>query len=622
MAFCYKTGFGCQKDDLAVLDALKKSGKNAVDLDLTIQAAFYIYQPYKNEQLTRLVAEGYIQVIDFPNEYRNLGLLKSSEVYYKREIQDLENTFPNEYILFRLETILAEILHSQGKYDEEEPLLRDMAERADSDVFRALYRGDLDLEGPRTRLAMIYLSRGLYEQAMEIFQESLARMESKIGKHHPQYLSTSINFVSALQQLGQYEAAESITRECLLQSERILGSDHPSTLTILGNLAALLFKQKHVEKALEMMQKIARLDEKWFGPDHHRTLTNLHNVATMQGSVRNYESMELTTRLVWQKILNLLGPEHPHTCTSLGTYGMSLFHQNKFDAAAVVFRQALDGMRKARGKDHHDVLTSTNNLAMVLLGLEQTEEARQLMQSILDDRNSRVIEDQGTLKNFGMIGGVFAAHGLYDIAEQLLRLAIEGEELVLGKTAKQTILHLSILTTILLEREKFAEAEVVSRSTLERCGEHADDEMLTFWPSNSLAASLDLQGKYEESIEVHSQSLRTCERLLGPLHRDTLTCVNNLGAALSGQKHYTEAESFHRRAFEGYRDSLGPEHEDTLAVAHNLANAITEQGRFEEAAHLYRETLETLIRISSADHVLVQRCRKNLDFVIRKIAED
>lgn len=618
MAFCYKTGFGCQKDDSAVLDSLKTSGKSTDDLDLTIQFAFCINQPYKNVQLRRLITEGYIHVIDFANKYRNLGLLKSSEIYYKREIQDLENTFSNENILFHLKTILAGILHSQGKYDEEELLLRDMAERVDSDTFRALYKGDLDLEGPRTRLAMVYLARGLYEQAMKIFQESLARMENKIGKHHPQSLSTSINFASALQELGQYDAAESITKECLLQTELILGSDHPSTVLILGNLAALLFKQNHKEKAIEMMEKVARLDERWFGPDHHSTLLSLHNVATMQCSVGKYESMELTTRLVWQKMLNLLGPEHPDTCTSLGTYGVALFRQNKFDAAVVVFRKALDGTRKARGKDHHAILASMNNLAMAHLALKQTEEAGKLMQSILVDRNSRVIRDHGILTNFGLIGQAFAAHGLYDIAEELFRLAVEGEESVLGKSAKQTISHLSILATILLEREKFAEAEAVSRTTLERCGEHIDDEALTLGARNNLAAVLDLQGKYEESIDVYNQSLRTCERLLGPLHHHTLTCVNNLGAALSGQRRYTEAEVFHRRALEGYRDSLGPEHKDTLAVAHNLANTITKQGRFEEAAHLYRETLEMLIK---TDHVLVQRCRKNLDLVIGKMAE-
>jgi tetratricopeptide (TPR) repeat protein len=614
------TGFGLRRDEGAAFRWTEQSGKVIGDMMTTIEIAAVVYEPYRNQHVTKLISEGYLHEIDHANEYRNLGLLEDSERYYKREIHDMEIGFQNDNVVTRLKLTLADILESQGKYDEAELLLKPLVARIETDEwFRKVYTGDLD--SPKTRLATVYINQGSYEKAMELYQSALKSIEERVGKHHPQMLSANISFASLLQQLGQYQAAESIVRECLRENKGTLGSDHPGTLTAMQNLATLLYDQKHYDQAVEMMQDVIRLDEKLFGPDHHISLISMNNLAGMNIKLKYYEAAEEMSRVVWEKMTMILGPNHPHTITSLGTYGLALFLQDKDDAAEAAFRQSLDRMKKVRGKNHHHILISMNNLATLLLRRHKLVEARQIVEPVLDAREPRVVGDIEILRNFFRVGSGFGEQRMHDIAERLVRLAIEGEELVLGKNDTETLASINTLVSLLLEQDNFTEAEAVSRDALQRCSDTPDYQIISLTLMNGLAVALEVQGKLDEAAIVHSQSLEGSEKLLGPDHPNTLTSVNNLAIVLSSQGKYAAAEEMHRRAMEGYVKILGSEHHDTLTAANNLASVIAKQDRLGEAAALYKKTLDGFEKIGGPDYHYSQNTKHNLGIVLEKIQQ-
>lgn len=55
----------------------------------------------------------------------------------------------------------------------------------------------------------------------------------------------------------------------------------------------------------------------------------------------------------------------------------------------------------------------------------------------------------------------------------------------------------------------------------------------TFESTNSFAAVLDAQGKYEEVERTHRQTLQLSEKVLGLEHPSTLSSMNNLALMLS-----------------------------------------------------------------------------------------
>jgi Tetratricopeptide repeat len=77
-----------------------------------------------------------------------------------------------------------------------------------------------------------------------------------------------------------------------------------------------------------------------------------------------------------------------------------------------------------------------------------------------------------------------------------------------------------------------------------------------------LASVLRYQGKHEQAEEIHRQTLKLRERVLGKEHPDTLTSMNNLALMLNDQSKDEQAEEMHRRTLELRERVLGKEHPD------------------------------------------------------------
>jgi tetratricopeptide (TPR) repeat protein len=77
----------------------------------------------------------------------------------------------------------------------------------------------------------------------------------------------------------------------------------------------------------------------------------------------------------------------------------------------------------------------------------------------------------------------------------------------------------------------------------------------------------------------------------------TLTSMNNLAVSLSDRGKYEQAEEIHRQTLRLHEKVLGKEHPDTLPSMNNLAEVLREQGKYEQAEEMHRETLR-LKRVS------------------------
>ena len=77
--------------------------------------------------------------------------------------------------------------------------------------------------------------------------------------------------------------------------------------------------------------------------------------------------------------------------------------------------------------------------------------------------------------------------------------------------------------------------------------------------------------------------LERAQRVLGPLHPDTLSALTNLAEVLKNRGQYAEAETLLREALDGTRKTSGENHVDTLYVMNNLAQCLQVQNKREEA---------------------------------------
>ena len=86
-------------------------------------------------------------------------------------------------------------------------------------------------------VARAYLSAGLLNQAIALFEQNLADRKRILGPDHPGTLTSRNNLASAYRSAGRLEQAINLFEQNLADQLRILGPNHPWTTLFRDNLA-------------------------------------------------------------------------------------------------------------------------------------------------------------------------------------------------------------------------------------------------------------------------------------------------------------------------------------------------------------------------------------------------
>ena len=86
-------------------------------------------------------------------------------------------------------------------------------------------------------VAHAYLSAGLLDQAITLFERNLADRERTLGPNHPDTLTSRNNLARAYQDADRLEQAIPLFEQNLTDSEHVLGPNHPWTTLFRDNLA-------------------------------------------------------------------------------------------------------------------------------------------------------------------------------------------------------------------------------------------------------------------------------------------------------------------------------------------------------------------------------------------------
>jgi tetratricopeptide (TPR) repeat protein len=348
---------------------------------------------------------------------------------------------------------------------------------------------------------------GKYQEAEQMYRQTLKLKEKALGKEHPNTFGSMNNLALVLDSQGKYEEAEQMHRRTLELMEKILGKEHPRTLDSMNNLALVLDNQGKYEEAEQMHRRTLEPREKMLGREHPDTLDSMNNLALVLESQGKYEEAGQMHRRTLELKEKILGKEHPRTLDSMNNLAEVLRRQGKYEEAGQMHRQALEDSIRVLGKEHPDTLDSMNNLALVLNSQGKYEEAGRMHQQTLELKE-KVLgkEHPRTLDGMDNIGIVLRRQGRYEEAEQMHRQTLELKEKVLGKKHP---------------------------STLDSMG--------------NLASALSSQNKYEEAEQMHQQALDGYVKVLGKGHPDTLDSMNNLALVLDSQGKYEEAERIRSR---------------------------------------------------------------------------
>ena len=227
-------------------------------------------------------------------------------------------------------------------------------------------------------LAEVLRTQGRYGEAEPLHRQALAIRQKVLGTEHPDTALSLNNLAAVLDAQGRYGEVEPLYRRALAIKEKVLGAEHPDTALSLNNLAGVLDAQGRYGEAELLFRQALTIWRKVLGAEHPDTALSLNNLAVVLDAQGRYGEAELLHRQALAIVEKVLGAEHPDTALSLNNLAEVLGAQGRYGEAEPLHRQALTIRQKVLGAEHYDTVSSLNNLAGVLKAQGRYGEAEPL----------------------------------------------------------------------------------------------------------------------------------------------------------------------------------------------------------------------------------------------------
>lgn len=213
--------------------------------------------------------------------------------------------------------------------------------------------------------------------------------------------------------------------------------------------------------------------------------------------------------------------------------------------------------------------------------------------------------------------------GQYEQAEPLLRCALAFAETRFGHDSLQTAGALNDLGMWGKFTARFEEAAAWYGRALAILAQHGESDGLTAASLyHNLGGLEHARGCCAAGEPYARQGVTLRERLLPPDHPDIAADLVALAALLDGQAKFAESVPLYLRALAIFRHTYGDEHYEIAATLHNLAAVYQAQQRDADAEALYRQALALKRQLFPVDNADIALTLSNLGVLYQSQGRD
>jgi len=190
-------------------------------------------------------------------------------------------------------------------------------------------------------------------------------------------------------------------------------------------------------------------------------------------------------------------------------------------AAEVSCRQLIQLIQTLFGPDYPDGLICISNLASALRAQGKTEEARQLLCSLVR-RSSRVLgpDHPQTLSSLNQFADTLRAQGRLRTSSKLHKRVLSRRRQLLGEDASDTLTSMSNLAGTLRELGDFDTARALQGTVLDVVRRASgEDHFETLVAKDNLAETLRSKGELREALSLQQDVVKGFSALFGDAPR-------------------------------------------------------------------------------------------------------
>ena len=269
------------------------------------------------------------------------------------------------------------ISDSASRRREALDLVEQLRETAGQDHSKGLFAH------PRTADALAHALQYAAElgdpQAALSLSDAMNLLIKTLGPDHPRTLAARNSLAYAYWSAGRVDEAIDLFERTLADSERVLGADHPRTLASRGNLAVAYRSAGRLDQAIGLFERTLADREHVLGPDHPDTLTSRNNLAN---AYQDAGRLDQAINLHEQNLADcerVLGADHPRTLASRGNLAVAYRSAGRLDQAIDLFEQNLAEALRVLGSGHPDTSLFRNNLVTAYRAVGRDEDAAALI---------------------------------------------------------------------------------------------------------------------------------------------------------------------------------------------------------------------------------------------------
>jgi len=404
----------------------------------------------------------------------------------------------------------------------------------------ALYRKTRGEDHPLTLVAMLNLGGcrvacGDAGGGLPMLEEALRLSRGKLGRDHPTTLRALEDIARVHREAGRVDLALPLLEERHGITLAKLGPDHRDTLESAGALAAAYWSAHRLDKSIPLLEDSARRCEAVHGPDAPQTVLARANLGVNYKDAGRTEEALALLEPAARSLRDCPDPRVGDVWQFVGHLAECYLRLGQAEKALALMKECLRA--RETGGDDLAVVQAMNNLAVVLWKAGRLDESIPLLEEVLRRREARLGRAHvDTLKTAGNLGvnykdagriaeaiplleecasaraahpqlrfvvphllDAYARTGKGEKAAALVQGVVEEARGALPAASPQLAGALAQSGMLLLELERWAEAEPLLRECLAIREKAAPDAWMTFNTKSMLGGALLGLGRHAEA---------------------------------------------------------------------------------------------------------------------------
>ncbi len=283
----------------------------------------------------------------------------------------------------------------------------------------------VEIAESRNALGRLRYAQGRFPEAEEHLRAAHRMWTERWGAEHLDVASACNNLGLVLRDSGALEAATVALEQAVAVREKLLGSGHQRTLAARNNLAGVRYSLGDLEGAEQLLRQVVAGNEALARGENDLALSNsLNNLGLMLHEQDLLDEALPVYERSFAMRKALLDPGHPHRAISLNNLGGLLYQKGDAVGAEARFRQAIEEFLINGAEDHPTLAQLRMNLARALRDQRRNQEARELLEPILETQRQKLPPGHPLLSSLLVVyGGVLADLEEFDLAIGVLEEA-------------------------------------------------------------------------------------------------------------------------------------------------------------------------------------------------------